>query len=408
MSFYTAVETGAAGTNAKVHVPMGVRQKTADRGTIEYKSTTPGMNTFCGQQRLKPQSSFAGNNNMFSAGNQLDYWVGFNGYLDQGMRLELVCSVNPTLTTGALTVFPPCLIDRVEWYDSNQNIFATIYQDQIWIGERLLWGKDKSNFENNANGLTSTYGPTTGMGASAKAIWEIDLPSPMTDCQIKGNIIPQKSLVRLYFSAVGISAGTPSDLFCTSCDIIQLCDQLAPVVENKELVLKSKSQLAYRCLNPQRICSYSFQAVASQYYDVQLVSGTQLSAYMFFVIRPTPITSANYSSFITLSQYEFYDQSITLQGITMTGPMQQYVHAQKFGGDIMNSALGAGIYPISFSINPQAAKNGNQNGFYSLTTREVIRVFFPAGFSTTNVVMDVYSYDYAELDIFGGKLEYKK
>lgn len=405
MSFYTAVESQPR-LNQQVHLPKCVRTMTAEKGTIEHKSVLPPMNYFGGVQRLKPQSSFS-TTNLFSTGSQIDYWLSYNGFLEQ-VRLELQLQVNPA-AAAPLSVIGPYLIDHIEIYDSNQNIMQTIYNDTFFL-ERIHWDNNKSKFENNASYVNTTnYGPITGIAASTKFNLELFIPSCIGDAQLKGNIIDGKILIRVYFSALGVTSGAATDLWCNQCDIIQHAEQLSGALESLEVGKKKNKKLNYRVLNPCRVASYVIaNAVASQQYDVILTSATQMSAFLYFCVRPSPLSASNIQSYVTGISFELYDAGMTLVGITQVPENNRFVVAQKFGGDIFNSSIGNGIYVLPFSTNIEKAYAGSQNGFYQFTTRETLRLYMPAGLVSGNYIVEVYSMDYAELIADNGRLDFKK
>lgn len=403
MSFYTAVESQPR-MNQQVHLPKSVRTMTADKGTIEYKSVLPPMNYFGGIQRLKPQSSFS-TTNLFSTGSQVDYWLAYNGFLEQ-VRLELQLQVNPA-AANPLSIVGPYLIDHIEIYDSNQNIMQTIYNDSLYL-ERIHWNKDKSAFENNASYVnTATYGPITAIAAGTKFNLELYIPSCIGDSQLKGNIIDGRILFRIYFSPLGITSGATTDLWCNQADLIQHAEQLSGALESLEVGKKKNKKLNYRVLNPVRVASYVIaNATASQQYDIILTSGTQMSAFLYFVVRASPLSSSNILSYVTGITFELYDAGMTLVGITQIPENNRWVVSQKFGGEIFTVVNG--IYVLPFCINVEKAYNGSQNGFYQLTTRETLRLYMPSTLSTGNYIVEVYSMDYSELIADNGRLDFKK
>lgn len=405
MSFYTDVESNPK-MNQLTHVPKNIREMTADKGTIQYKTVLPPMCYFGGIQRVKPQSSF-NTTNLFTSGSQLDYWLSFNGFLEQ-LRLELKLEVN-SLAANPLTIVGPYLIDRIELYDTNQNIMQTIYADCLFL-QRINYSNDKSKFENNAESVNNiTYLGISGIAASAKVNLNLNIPCALTDAQLKGNIIDGRILVRVYFSANGVTSGAATDLYCNSADIIAHCEQLSGSLESREVLKKKSSNLHYRVLNPVRVASHVISnAQPSSQYDIQLVSGTQLSAYLMFIVRPSPINSTNIQSLVQGLTFEMYDASMTLVGITQTPESNRYIVGQKFGGDILNSSLGGGIYLLPFSINPHKSHMGNQEGFYQLTQKEVIRIYTTSTLAPGNYIVDIYSLDYAEMISDKGRLDFKK
>jgi hypothetical protein len=283
----------------------------------------------------------------------------------------------------------------------------TIYADTLYL-ERIHWDVNKSKFENSASYVNSTtYGPITGIAANTKFNLELFSPSVIGDSQLKGNVIDGKILIRVYFSNIGITAGASTDLWCNQADLIQHAEQLAGHLESTEIQKKKNSELHYRVLNPVRVASYVIaNAVASQQYDVILTSATQMSAFLYFVVRPSPISASNVLSFVADINFELYDASMTLVGINQLPENNRWVVAQKFGGDIFN--VKSGIYVLPFCINVDKAYNGNQNGFYQMTTRETLRLYMPSTLVGGNYVVEVYSMDYSELIANKGRLDFRK
>jgi hypothetical protein len=403
MSFYTAIESQPS-MNQLVHLPKSVRTKTAESGTIEHKIALPPMNYFGGLQRLKPQSSFSPTS-LFQAGSQLDFYLQYNGFLEQ-VRLQMDLQVNPA-AANPLSICGPYLLDRVEIYDSNQNIMQTVYADSIFL-QRLWYGKDKSAVENSSEGVSTSFGSIGPLAANTRLQLNLCIPSAISDSQLKGNVT-ERLLFRVYFSSDGITSGLNTDLFCNQCDIIQHAQQLSGQLESMEICKKRQSKYHFRVLNPIRVASYVIaNAVANQQYDVILTSATQMSAFLYFIVRATPTTSANVLTYIPGITFELYDSGMTLVGVTQTPENNRWVVSQKFGGDIFNAGIGAGIYVLPFAIDVQKALKGSQTGFYKMTTRETLRLYMPAGLVTGNYIVECYSMDYAELVSQNGKLIFNK
>lgn len=404
MSFYNNIETQPKSTY-ETHLPKGVRGMVADKGTIKNKKVLPPLNYFTGINRLKPQSSF-NSSNLFADQSSLDYWLGYGGYSEH-FRLELNLEVKST-ALNPLSIVGPYLISRIEINDSNENIMQTYYADNLFL-QRIRWGKDKSAFENSAEGVSSTYGAIGPIAASTKFTLELMIPSAISEAQLKGNIIDGKILIRIYFSNLGVTSGAYTDLICNQADIIQHAEQLAPALESKEIAIKKKCTEHFRVTNPVRIASFAISnAVAGQSYDVLLSSATQMSAYIIFIVRPTPITSANILNYVQGITFELYDESMQLQSITQYPTSNRYVVSQKFGGEIFSSAIGGGIYCLPFATNIEGVHHGNMLGFYSMSSRETLRLYMPSGMPTQSVQVDCYSYDYAELIVRNSRLEFRK
>lgn len=401
MAFYADIENNPK-LNNEIHVPKSVRSKISCGGTIDKKMALPPTNFFCGLTRQKPQTGFV-SNGLISNNGQLDYYLGGPGFVEK-LVLEMEVSISGT-AANPVQILPPYLINRVEIYDSNQNPIQTIYADLIFF-DRINWTVDKNNFENPAQGVSTTFGPQAALAAGATARYELTIPCWINQVQPKISVIENKMLVRVFFSNAGVISGAATDLSVTLCDLIQHSEQLSGPLESMETNSKKSRDLKYRVLNPTRVASLSYAMVASSQYDVQLVSANQMSAFLFFIVRPTPgVTSAaTIQSLTAIDRFELYDKNYTLQGITITNEQNKYELAQRFFGNIFTSTLGQKIYVLPFAVDMAEAHKGNQCGFYQFTTTEILRIYTPAGFASGNYVVDVYSYDYAQLEMDHGIL----
>ncbi|MBP6425713.1 MAG: hypothetical protein KA278_08330, partial [Flavobacterium sp.] len=188
------------------------------------------------------------------------------------------------------------------------------------------------------------------------------------------------------------------------CDVIQITQQLSGALEALEQKRKSHGLFKFRFLNPVRIASQTLAMTASSQYDIRLTSANGLYAYLFFVIRTNPISSANINSFLAIDSFELLDQDNTIVGIKTTNEMHKY-DSLMFSGDILNSKQ---FYVVPFALSIEAANNGAQVGFYKFNTNEILRLYTPAGFANTSYRVDVYGYEYNVLKLNNGVLNVNK
>lgn len=403
-SFITELDNIPKQSN-RIHVPQKVRKITAEKGQLKDKIILPPQCFFTGIQRQKPASSFS-TQGLFSVGQSLDFYCDFTGY-NETIRLELDMQINP-LAANPVVLNSNYLINRFEWYTSDNNIAQTWYADQVWL-RRLHWGSDKSRYENNASGINPiTYGPTSH-AAGEKFTVEIEVPSFISDCNLKGGVFNNRLLCRVWFDNIGVISGSSTDLWCNLADLIFYNDQLSPELEQLEISKKKSENLMYRCLDPVRCATFTISnATANQQYDVMLTSANQLSAFMFFIVRTSPLTSANIQSYVSGLTWELYNSSMSLIATTMSDNRTKYILGQKFGGDILNNTAGNGIYIIPFSTDINKSLSGNNMGFYANSTREVLRLYFPSTFVQSNVIVEVYSMNMAAVEIDKSILKYYK
>ena len=157
-------------------------------------------------------------------------------------------------------------------------------------------------------------------------------------------------------------------------------------------------------MNPVRIASQTLAMTASSQYDIRLTSANGLYAYLFFVIRTNPISSANINSFLAIDSFELLDQDNTIVGIKTTNEMHKY-DSLMFNGDVINFK---NFYVIPFALSIEAANNGGQVGFYKFNTNEILRLYSPAGFASTSYRVDVYGMEYNVLTVTNGVINVKK
>jgi hypothetical protein len=403
MSFVNELDNIPRASNS-LHVPKNSRTKIATHGQLKDKPTMPPMNFFTGIQRVKPTSSFT-TTNLFNVGQSIDFQCSWAGFVEQ-VRIQMDLEINPA-AANPVSINSNYLLNRVEIYTSDNNIAQTFYADQIFL-RRIVWNQDKSEFENASQRIVN-YGPSGNIAAATKFSVEIEIPNMLSDVQFKGGVPNNKVLFRVWFDLLGVVSGAITDLWCNLCDLIFYTQQLDPMVEQKEICMKKQEKLQYRVLDPIRCATLTIpNATANQNYDVLLTGLNGLSSMIFFVVRTSPISSANIQSYVSGLKYELYDQNSQLLATTIDDNKNRYIIGQKFGGDILKQSQGAGIYLLPFAVDISAAMKGVNSGFYAGSTREILKIYFPTGFVQANVVVDVYSYNYAVLESDKGILKYYK
>ena len=356
--------------------------------------TLPPMNIFGGVIRSKPQSGF-NQANLISGKGQLDYHLNSAGYCERiALELEMTCAV-------AVSVIPHYLIDRLELYSTEGNIISTIYGDCIY-GHKINQGLEVFNRIRDIENLNSNY-DAKALVAATLYRFVVHLPTFIDGSQIKLSAIKDQLKLKIWFSDLGVVAGNATDISVSSCDILQYTQQLGAPLEAMEQKRKSMGHFYFRFLNPVRIASNTLAMTASSQYDIRLSSANSLSAYLFFVVRSSPLTT-NINTFIKISAFELLDKDNTIVGLKQTNESHKLM-SLKFEGDIFNYK---NLYTLPFALNTEAALNGSQVGFYAFTSNEILRVYTDAAFANGNYRIDVYSMDYNMLCLKDGALNVQK
>jgi hypothetical protein len=397
MSFNRAIENRNLKTD-KEH--LGTTSEIHGHNSNGMKSsqnlTLPPMNLFGGRIRTKPQSGFT-QNTLISGNGQLDFWLGSAGYV-KNIRLEM----EYTISTAAVSILPMYLIDRVEFHSTEGNIISTIYGDNVYF-EKLHETLEYYNRIRTTQNLDASYNAISQAVGNYRILFKI--PCFIDQCEPKLSVIQNKMLVRVFFSNLGVVAGSAANISVTLCDIIQETVQLSSSLEAMEQQRKVSKDLHFRFLNPVRATSQTINMVGGSQYDIRLTSANNLSAYLVFVIRSAPLTGANINNFVAIDSYELLDQDNTIQGLKITNE-QQKIMSLNFDGDILNFK---NIYVVPFTISVSSSRNGQQCGYYGFTSNEILRVYTPnAGWVNGNYRIDVFTYDYNILKILKGRLDVSK
>lgn len=395
MSFAQNIETNMRSVD-RDHLPKNLTTEIHGHGSNGLKNShqlvLPPLNRFGGQIRSKPQSGF-NQATLLSSNGQLDFHLNSAGYIEKiFLELEL------TVANAAVTIIPHYLIDRVELLSSEGNIVSTIYGDVIYLN-KINKTLEECNRENPVENLNANYDGISIPVGSKRIIFHI--PTFLDASAMKLSVIKSKLIARIYFSSLGVTVGNVANITVSLCDILQHGTQLSAQLEAMENHRKANGLHAFRFLNPVRVSSQTIQMVASNQYDIRLTSANNMSAYLLFVIRAAPITSANINTFIPIDYYELLDKDSIITGIKTSSEYNRLM-SKAFDGDILSVRVG--IYLIPFTISVSASNNGGQCGFYSFTSNEILRIYTRSDLVTGSYRVDVYSFDYNKLSIKDGSL----
>jgi len=304
MSFYN----NSCAKKISAHTNETADSKIADKGSVKNKVVLPKTCFFEGILRSLPQSTFA--SQLFNEGQTVDFYCNYSGFIE-----ELRLSILATVANNNVSVNGNYLINRVEIYDTAGSVAQTIYADSIYM-EFCTQNNDESVFEQTNSLVSTTYNiagpyiPTTNLEILLR------IPCAISDSQLKGKSVSQY-LIRVYFSNKGLQ-GNVADLLCTDLSLLQYSEALSAKGEQMEVNRKRNELNMYRVLTPTRIALEIVQMLPNNFYDIRLTSWTQLSAYILFVVRSSPVSVTNVTDFIPILKYELYNENSQIVGTTIT------------------------------------------------------------------------------------------
>lgn len=341
--------------------------------------------------RSKPQSGF-NQANLISGNGTLDFFLNSSGFVERiFLEMEL------TISNAAVTIIPHYLIDRVELLSSEGNIISTIYGDIVYAS-KIHKTLEQHNREKEVENLDANYNGVSIPVGNKRII--VHIPTFLDGTQMKLSAVKSKLIARIYFSNLGVTAGSAANISVSLCDIIQQTQALSGQLESMETHRKLTGMHNFRFLNPVRVASQTIAMTASNYYDIRLSSANSLSAFLLFVIRPSPITGANINSFVQLDFMELLDRDNNVVSLKTSHELHK-ISSKSFEGDIFNFK---NIYVIPFAISVTGANAGQQTGFFSFSSNELIRVYTRSDLVAGSYRLDCYSFDYNKLSLTDGNL----
>jgi hypothetical protein len=336
------------------------------------------VNSFYSYYRTKPISSV--NNTVIQNKGIIDYAFSMPGFVTD-INYELIIK-NAGL--AAITITPWALIDRIEWIASSGSVMSTIYGQNLyfqWFDRDLNVSKRLSGAENIS---TTTYAAANTLGAGLTRTFLLQIPSWIQNVKPKLNALNQRMTMRVYFTDLGCDV--PADMECVSADFIT-----NGYIFSNELAItqyRRNNTFHNRYLEWVRGASETFNMVAGGSYDIRLVSfANQLVSNLFVVIQSAPLTNANLTTFQRVDSISLLDENGTIFGLECSHEILKYLIGKDFIGDIINVK---DIYPISFSIDHNASKNGDFVGSYCMSGNEQLRLKMPSTLVPGSFKVDIY------------------
>jgi hypothetical protein len=353
-----------------------------------------GIDLWHGYRRLVAKSALPLLTNIPS-GAELDFDIITQGAL-AGLMFEFTVITSDAL---ASTFNPYDIFQRIDLETDSGKLFHQSYPDELWIVNVLQRSLNENNFKKNLEGMQSNYTPNSpsiaaGAGVSTTYLLEYRLfNGSMPDLRS----LNQALLMRLYLN--------PATAFVISgSQNVQLTNFNILLKEVNLPMIRPRQDLWFRYQNFVRNIQ-TLQMGPSQQYDFQLNTFSGFAAYLFFVIRQSPV-STNAGNAHTynnnLTSFELRDSSNVIIAINNYPLMNKYWVGQEFQSDFLTYPNN-NVFVIPHSTNVLGAEDGQQCGGLQYTTKEILHLETNAAFTagTWEVAIWASNYEFYSINADG-------
>lgn len=280
------------------------------------------------------------------------------------------------------------VFDRIEIEDTNSQVAKTIYPDILFQKKMLFRDRDYHERVKQLEGLQSDFTPETiTLTQNTNRIFYLEFDIFNGSQPILNNL-NKPILIKFFFK-------NPSEFVYSGSTNITI--QSMNIIAEQLLVPYHSSvfkhDMNYRWDNYVRYTDQrSLQA--SQEYDIKLSGLNGLSAFVFFMIRPTPITNpTNWDTYQSVENFELRDRDGQIIAINNNDIFNRKIVSKSFAGEILNYT-GKNIYLIPFAINPEGVSHGQSTGSFGFTTHEILHIKTPSTLISGNFEIVVWSCNY--------------
>lgn len=312
------------------------------------------------------------------------------GYLHE-LYVELEITEN---NTGNSRFNPYNLWQRIEIEADDGKLFRTLYPDLMFQKQMLFRDRDYHERIKNVEGLQSNFSPNTitvAQNTTQKFFLKLDIFDGSTP---NLTLLKKPLLFKFYWQlpANFVIGGTSQNLSIRSMNL--LAKQLVPKYHHKP-----GTDITYRYLNFVRQ-THSKNLQPSTEYDFQLNAFNGFSSYIFFMVRPAPVSTdgANWDTYQAIDNFELRDKNSQIIAIKHESNFNRYVVSDVFNSEFLNTA-GKNIYVIPFSMDPEGSEHGAQTGGMMFTTDEILHIVTPSTLVAGNFDIVIWSANYEYFDI---------
>lgn len=324
---------------------------------------TKNLDVWEGYNRVQPMTAI--NTGVLST-QQIDFQYGSNlskGYLDE-MYTEITITEG---NTAAAQFNPYNLFNRVEIVDLKGANYKTIYPDQLFLSQALYRDVDMSYRFNPLDRFNLDYSqivPTIAQNASYTFI--LHMPLFMNQF-VDTRLLKTPLLIRFFMNNAATVAftGSSNNLLLTSMNLLTKEIELPSLKYSKDINFKWHNWIR----NVQNIALQP-----NTTYNIKLNTFSGLAKYIFVLLRPTPVSTANnfynFSLGNQFSSIQLNDAQSNIVGVSVNMNENKYITSKDFNSLFLVQP-NTNIVVFNFSLNAQGGA-GEFMGGYQFTTNEFV------------------------------------
>ena len=329
-------------------------------------------------------------NTVLSQGSEIQFELNNTGHI-QTYYFEI--KITETGNASNSTINPYNLFQQIEIETNNAGTkFKTFYAEELYVSKMLHRSLTEHNRKRGAEGLGANFLPVANnvtQNTETTFYLEFDI---FENSQPDLRLLQYPLLIRCYMNQPSyfVTAGSTA-LSLTGFSLIHRALDLP--------LYRYNIPIHHRYINYVRYQEQRVLAVNTEY-DFKLTTFNKLSAYLFFVLRSTPTNSnpTNWSTYNTnIDYFQLNDAQNQIIGIQHKPAFNRFIVSQHFDCDFLNQVNG--VYVIPFSLDPDASKNGQQQGSFRFSTNEILRIKTSATITPGNFELTVFSANHDSFSI---------
>lgn len=353
----------------------------------------PYVNEYLGWRRLKSKTAVSNS----PIGSESHWDLNVLGNI-QSLHCEIVLKEG-NVGNSRFNIYN--IFDRLEVEGESGENILTVYPDVLFYNKMLFRPREEHSRTKILEGLNDDFSEETitiAQNASRTFYLHLDMfdySSPNL------RSLNKPLLLKFYFKnpADFCVSGSSTSITITSMDLILNQILQPPIIMNENI--------NYRWLNLIRH-NEVMALQASSEYTVKLNGLSGMSAYIFFMVRPSPVptNAVNFKTLQAIDAFELNDKDNQILAIKQTPLLNRYIVSKVFPGEILN--YNYNIYVIPFCINASSAVHGSFTGGQFLSSHENLKIFTPSTLTPGNFEISVWSANYEYFTVSKGRITSSK
>jgi hypothetical protein len=326
--------------------------------SIQAQVKIPMIEVFQGWNRLQSQTALSNN----ISNQQIDFKIG--GNFSNGLLSELWLQIQLRENNTANARFNIYnLFNRIEIIDSNGKIYKTIYPDEMFVTEMMKRTLTEHQKRRNLEGLQADYTPDAiTLTQNTSKTFYIKLPTNFDFLMTDLRYLSAPMTIRFFFKPVAeicyTGGGLGNDISLVSFNL--LMNEIEHPMNNNV-----RGPLFHKILQFTRHTE-TLNIVSNTVYNIKLSSFHGYAPYIWFYIRPLPITNpANLLNFGVLSAnnflYELRNSQNNIIGINWNMTETKYLLQSNIDSDFLNQT-NTWLGTIWHGLDPINATYGQHSG----------------------------------------------